>query len=51
MHVLPAGSSRVSGYLDDYYRSVDQSCVSDAGKQWWHLQLEGGYVYDGYRIG
>lgn len=51
VHTSPAGSSRVTGYLDDYERYVDKSCISDAGKQWWHLWLEGGYVYDGYRIG
>lgn len=51
VHVTPAGSSRVWAYLDDYTRYVDQSCLSNAGLQWWHLELEGGYVYDGYRIG
>ncbi|PKV83163.1 hypothetical protein BX283_0657 [Streptomyces sp. TLI_146] len=51
VHTSPAGSSSVTGYLDDYYRAVDKSCISDAGNQWWHLQLEGGYVYNGYRIG
>lgn len=51
LHVLPAGSSGVMAWIDDYYREVDQSCISNAGKQWWHLEIEDGYVYDGYRIG
>jgi hypothetical protein len=49
VHAMPAGTSKVTNYLSDDYRFVNQSCISDAGKQWWHLEI-GGYVYDGYRI-
>ncbi|GHF79377.1 hypothetical protein [Streptomyces thermodiastaticus] len=48
VHTQPAASATVTDYLTGGWYLVDQSCVSAAGNQWWHLS-DWGYVYDNYR--
>ncbi|MFD8384977.1 MULTISPECIES: SH3 domain-containing protein [Streptomyces] len=53
VHATPSGGSAVIATISDDYRAVDQSCISNAGLQWWRIGVSSnnGYVYDGYRIG